>query len=160
MIHSVILPLLILFAPWLAVRFVFTTGRSKQITYRQSAPYLWAAALVWEIGILVPDVPISPETETFGVHTMGGVAAGILFYFVIKAYGLRFSGWWQKPLALYFLVCGLGIANELLEFFTDKTGLVVVPVHRNDTWWDMVANTLGAAIAFITAELYIRLRRQ
>lgn len=128
------------------------------MTYRQSAPYLLAAVIVWEVGLLLPSVDINSQTDTFLQHFMGGIASGILFYFVIKAYGLRLNKWWQKPVLLYFLVCGLGVANELLELFMDQTGLIIDLVHRNDTWWDLLANTLGAAVAFVCAELYRRAR--
>ncbi|HZM64658.1 MAG TPA: hypothetical protein VFB59_05985 [Candidatus Saccharimonadales bacterium] len=159
MIYGIILPTLLTFVPWLAVRYVFTTKFSRQMTYGQSARYLWPAAIAWEIGVLLPVIPIINETETFGMHTMGGIAAGILFYFVVKAYHLRFGSWWQKPLALYFLVCGLGVSNELFELLLNKTGIIVKAVHQNDTWWDLTANTLGATMAFICAELYRCLHR-
>lgn len=129
------------------------------MTYRKSAPYLWAAAVAWEIGMLLPIIPVSDETETFGMHGMGGIAAGILFYFVVKAYSLHFSGWWQKPLALYFFVSGMGVMNELFEFFLNKTTILVEPMHQNDPWWDLTANTVGATIAFVCAEAYRRARR-
>lgn len=157
-IHFVLLPVLITFVPWVLTRFVFATSYSKRFSYRQSAPYLWAAAILWEVGLFLPEVSINGQTETFAQHFAGGVVAAILFYFFASAYGIRFARWWQKPLTLYFFVSGLGVANELLELLTDITGLVVDPVHRNDTWWDLLANTVGAGIAFACAELYRRTR--
>lgn len=60
---------------------------------------------------------------------------------------------WLELASLYFLVSGLGAANELFEFFLDKTGLV--DFETWDTWWDLLANTLGA-LAFWFAYKFLK----
>lgn len=106
----------------------------------------------------LPVIHINDQTQTFGMHSFGGIVACILFYFVVKAYGLKFAGWWQKPLMLYFFASGLGVLNELFELFLDQIGIITEPMHPNDTWWDLTANTLGAATAYIVIETYRHIR--
>jgi glycopeptide antibiotics resistance protein len=36
----------------------------------------------------------------------------------------------------------LGVANELFELFITQSGLI--HLDPSDTWWDLLANTLGA----------------
>ena len=49
---------------------------------------------------------------------------------------------WLELTGLYFLVSGLGVANELFELLIEKTGITYVGSW--DTWWDLLANSLGA----------------
>lgn len=156
MIYLVIIPALLTFAPWLVVRYVLPTPASRRVTYRQAAPYLWLAAVLWVVAMTLPVVPITSQTNTFGMHFTGGVVACILFYFAARAYGWRFKVRWHAWVALYFFVSGLGVANELFELLLNLTGIEVVDVHPNDTWWDLTANTLGAAIAFASSQVVRR----
>lgn len=157
-IYYVVLPALLTFAPWLVVRHVFANPHSRNMSYRQAAPYLWAAAVLWEVAMNLPVVPINEQTETFGMHFTGGVVACVLYYFVIKAYGLKFPAWWYTPVILYFFVSGLGVTNELFENFLYQTNIAVMPMSITDTWWDLTANTLGAATAFACAEVLRKLK--
>lgn len=157
MIYLVIIPLLLAVVPWIAVRFVFVTGKSRQLTYEQAMPYLLAAAFLWMFAFFVPNIPISAETDTFSQHAMGGVVAGVLFAFARRAYGWRFSAWWQPWLALYGFVSALGVLNELFELFTTKTGVIII--DSSDVWWDLLANTIGGVVAFAAFEI-VRLSRR
>ncbi len=153
-----IVPLLLLCVPWLFARYVFATPASKQLSYRQSLPYLAPSAILWVIGFELPEFSLAHgATYTFGLHTTGGIIAAILFWYVVRAYRLRFAWWWQEPLALYFFVCGLGVLNELFEFAMFSAGLS--PDNGRDTWWDLTANTLGATLAFATMLVIRRLSR-
>ena len=161
MIYDIALPLLVAIAPWIIVRYVFTSASSRKISYRAAIPYLWSAAVVWEIGIRLWEMGIRVsiingqlETDTLALHTIGGIAACILFYFVIKVYRLHFAERWYKPVALFFFVSGLGVTNELFELFLNQTHILVVTMHPNDTWWDLTANSLGAMIAYGCMSLY------
>lgn len=106
----------------------------------------------------LPVVPINDQTDTFGMHFTGGVVACILFYFAARAYGWHFPKWWHAPVALYFFASGLGVLNELFENLLYQTNIVVVPMSSTDTWWDLTANTLGAATAFAVAQIFRRVR--
>ena len=49
--------------------------------------------------------------------------------------------------SLFALVSALGCVNELAELFMVKTGLAHITL--DDTNWDILANTLGAAAVWI-----------
>jgi hypothetical protein len=140
-------PLIILFAPWLIARYIFRTAETAQLAYAPLMPYLAGASALWILSFFLPGIPISSEMETFSQHAAGGVAATILFWYFVRAYRWRFAYWWQEIAALYFFVGGLGVANELFELATTKSGLIVV--DGGDVWWDLLANTCGAALAFL-----------
>ncbi|HEU5187510.1 MAG TPA: hypothetical protein VFT87_03330, partial [Candidatus Saccharimonadales bacterium] len=90
-----IIPTLLLFMPWVMLRFVFSTPKTQGISYKESLPYLVPAAVLWVVALMVPNVPISPETETFSMHMTGGVVAAILFLYATKVYQWRFETKWQ-----------------------------------------------------------------
>lgn len=146
MIYTLFIPLALLFVPWLAVRFVFKTKNTQKLPYLKYAWLLWLASLAWFLSQWLPNIPISPETDTFTMHSMGGVVAAILFIYVCRVYQISFKYWWQAWLGLYFFVSGLGVLNELFEFFIDRTG--IFDVIGGDEWWDLTANTLGGLVAF------------
>lgn len=156
MIYLVIIPLLLVVVPWIAVRFVFVTDKSMRLTYKQAMPYLLAAAFLWVLAFFVPNIPVSPETDTFSQHAMGGVVAGVLFLFACRAYGWRSSSWWQPWLVLYAFVSSLGVLNELFELFATKTELTII--DGSDVWWDLLANTIGGIVAFAAYEVLRRVR--
>jgi hypothetical protein len=154
-IYSVLIPLGLLVVPWLLVRFVFATKATRSLPYRQHAWYLWVASAVWLASQLLPNVPISVETDSFTMHFMGGAVAAILFAYTVKVYRLGFDHTWQLWVGLYLFASGLGVLNELFEFTADKTWLIVLPdyVTTRDTWWDLVANTLGAFLTLACIRL-------
>lgn len=151
-LYQLVIPLFLSVVPWLITRYVFTTSVSKQMGYKRAAPYLLTASLLWAIDFALPDFPLfGGATDTFVMHTGGGVVAAILFWYAVSAYTLKCTLWWQEPLFLYLFVSGLGVMNELLEFFLHQTGYL--PDSGGDTWWDLTANTLGAGLAFLIVRL-------
>lgn len=157
MLYQLAIPFFLLFMPWVVVRFVLATPASRQVRYRRAAPYLALAAVLWFVGFALPGVSLfGGATTTFILHTIGGVIAAVLFWFVTYAYQLSWKQWWQEPLALYAFACALGVLNELFEFFLYQTKFFDDP--GADTWWDLTANTLGAALAFAAVLVLRRMR--
>lgn len=146
MIYRIFIPIALLFVPWLLVRYVFKTKQTADLPYVKHAGYLVAAAVCWVLAMVLPNIPISLQTDTFTMHSMGGVVATILFLYATRVYQITFKYWWQPWLALYFFVSGFGVLNELFEFFIDTFG--IQEVIGGDEWWDLLANTVGAFIAF------------
>lgn len=151
MIHLIIIPMLLAIAPWVAVRFIFSTEQSRKVTYEQAMPYMLVAAFLWVAAFMVPNIPISPETDTFSQHAMGGVVAAVLFLFAERAYGWHFNEWWQPWAALFGFVSALGVLNELLELFTNHIGFT--RIDGGDVWWDLLANTVGGVVAFASYQI-------
>lgn len=151
MIYLVIIPLALMFVPWLLVRFIFKTQHTANLAYSKHAWLLVTASLTWVGAMTLPNVAIASQTETTTMHTLGGVVAALLFIYAVRVYQIQFRFWWQSVLALYFFVCGLGVLNELFELFLFKIG--VPGVIGGDEWWDLAANTFGAYLAYLIARL-------
>lgn len=146
MIYHVFIPIALTVVPWMLVRFAFTTPQTRKLPYRKLSLYLWLAAYFWIFALSLPAIPISHETTTFTMHFTGGVVAAILFEYFTKAYQLKFTAIWQQLVLLYLVVSGLGVLNELFEFYLNWSGLD--PQSAADTWWDLYANTLGGFLGF------------
>lgn len=146
MIYNVVIPAALLVAPWLVVRFVFVTPKSRRVTYKESSGFLGLAAALWVMALVVPNVPISPETTTFSMHMTGGAVAAVLFLYAVKVYGWTFAVWWQKWVGLFFFVSALGVVNELFELFLNQIGYPGMIL--GDERWDLLANTIGAFAAY------------
>jgi len=52
-------------------------------------------------------------------------------------------------LVLFAFVCMLGVLNELAEFLFELITPLTFSVDSQDTWRDFVANTFGAALAWM-----------
>lgn len=147
MIYELVIPVLLLAVPWLVTRFILATPASRRMTFRQAAPYMLVVTALWAVGFVLPNVPITNQTDSFSLHTAGGVAAGVLWLYAMRAYRIKFVVWWYAPLSLYLLVSGLGVLNELFEVFLNATGWE--HIYNLDAQWDLVANTTGATLVFI-----------
>jgi hypothetical protein len=146
--------------PWVVARFVFSLEKAKKHSYLWHGRYTLPAGALWIVGYFLPQIPVNVhETDTFMLHSVGGIIATILFAYYMNLFDVRFKNWWQKYLALYFFVCGLGVANELFEFACFRLDLGdMTMLSDKDTWWDLVANTTGATVAFVTWQIYSRIR--
>ena len=145
-IYYLIIPLALLFVPWLIVRYAFKTKQTENLPYKKHAAYLLAAALVWWAAMLLPNIPVSGQTDTTTMHFLGGAVAALLFVYAVKSYRIRFVERWQPWISLFLFVSALGVLNELFEFFLSFTQFAV---EGGDEWWDLAANTAGAYAAYI-----------
>ncbi len=132
--------------PWVLVRYVFTTEQTRQIRYQDGAIYMWISSAIWVLSQILPNVPLSDQTDTTTMHTLGGVVAAVLFMYAVRVYKIRFETWWQPWIGLFLFASGLGILNELFEFFLQSVGWP--DIVGGDEWWDLAANTFGAFVAY------------
>lgn len=155
MIYVILIPLGLLIVPWWLVRYVFVTEATRTLPYRRYAEYLWVASAVWLLSQVLPNVPVSPETDSSTMHFLGGVAAAILYLYTLKVYKLRLGRGWELWVGLFLFVSALGVLNELFEFIGYKVGFMPVPdtMGRFDTWWDLVANTTGSLLTLAITRL-------
>lgn len=158
LIYTIVIPIALLFVPWLLVRYVFSTPVSRKLAYWPQAWYLWIAAALWELAMVVPNIPlaaIAAETTSFSMHLTGGVVTAVLYRYALEAYKVTCTAGWQPWLGLYFFASAAGVLNELFEFTADKIGIIPLPsyVTPRDTWWDLVANTGGALCGFAVLQI-------
>lgn len=105
------------------------------------------AAFLFLIAWFIPDVHVSHETTTFQQHFVGGGVYSACLYVYFK----KLLGWKVSLVSSFILlfawVSAFGVANELVEFTLTKTGLA--NIGTGDTDWDLLANTLGAALGYV-----------
>lgn len=144
--YAVAPPVVIAILPWLLARYVFRTKATKDLPYWKHGGWLIATAAAWFIAFLLPKATlVGDQSDSLVMHFTGGVSTGLLFAYVLRAYKISFTAWWQPLVALYFIASGLGVANELMEQFLFQARILdTTPPSVYDTWWDLTANTLGA----------------
>lgn len=153
MVYEIIIPLAILVGPWLLVRYVFATPHTRDLPFSKHIGYILAAVALWLVALRMPEIPM-PETDTFSMHMMGGVVAAVLFVYATKVYNLKWEAWWQAWVGLFFFVSTLGVVNELFELLLNRLnypGMIL-----GDERWDLLANTIGALVAFSVLQVFGR----
>lgn len=143
---SVIVPLIIyFFLPALLERGF--TGKSAV----SRMPLLIAGALFF-IAWYLPSPLIRGMNTHFTTHFVGGGLFTGFLWLYIKNFARQRRHLLYDLTMLYFLVNALGAANELFEFGAVEAGLS--DLDPRDTWWDLLANNLGAFLFWIGYETY------
>ncbi len=138
---SVFVPLVI----YLFLPLVLEQSKNK------SAPrntLLALTCLVYFISWYLPSPLIEGKDTSFTTHLVGGgVFSGLLWLYLKKYFNWR-AGHWLELGSLYAFVCTLGVTNELFELVIFQLGLQR-HINGADTWWDLVANTLGMLLFWL-----------
>jgi hypothetical protein len=162
------LPLLLILAPPLLVKYIFPTRQSITQKYWHGVGYLIGAAVSWAASIHIPNLPVG-GSESVTTHLMGGgLVAPFLFVYCKRRYinrdrtqkiyetlGLAFNPMVLRFAMLFAFSCTFGVVNELAELVFVSTAMDTIIL--NDTGSDLTANTVGTVVAFIGMELW-RLR--
>ncbi|WP_340644499.1 VanZ family protein [Phenylobacterium sp.] len=90
-----------------------------------------------------------PQQDLPSAH-MGDKIEHSIAWFVLTMTGLLLSH--HRPLAIAAFAIGLGVAVELLQ--------AIMGFGRHGDWRDLVADTLGVAVALVIYALVRRLRRR
>ncbi len=123
----------------------------KEASARKNLLVLYAACAVFFVSWYLPSPLIDGQDTSFVTHFIGGgIFCALLWFYVKRSLSLRVA-WWLECLLVFALVSSLGSINELAEFFMVKTGIASILLV--DTTWDIVANTLGAAIGLMLGRL-------
>ncbi len=85
----------------------------------------------------------------------GGFLAFMVCYLVARDIGRPMTRFQFFVLA-FLVVTAFGVANEILEFFVQEYFGIVLAKNLNDTWLDLISNTIGA---FIGAVCFVPLLR-
>jgi uncharacterized membrane protein YidH (DUF202 family) len=114
--------------------------------------WVYLAALLIVVSVLLPDIHISNQTQTFQQHFVGGgMYVACLFIYIKQLLNWRLH-WTAEILVLFAWVSAFGVAVELLEFLA--TQVDIVHLANADTDWDLLANTLGAFCLFLLYSVY------
>ena len=101
------------------------------------------------MGSAISEILLNSMTGNFILHASGGVSSVFLFIYLTKTLRLSFVNWRVTLLVLFAFVCMLGVLNELAEFLFELITPLTFSVDSQDTWRDFVANTFGAALAWM-----------
>ncbi len=147
MLQSILVPVAMYgMYPWVMHRMLgIRTSRSVWIV---------AACAAYAISWYLPSFLIGGENTAFSTHFVGGGLFCALLWMAIVYDGRWQLAWFQHLALLYFLVSGLGVANELFELLLSQT--VMPDFSMNDTWWDLLANSLGALVGWSVTYRYYK----
>jgi hypothetical protein len=110
-------------------------------------PWLIGAFLTGLVGSVLA-FAIGDVWGNFALHASGGFASTLLFVYFMQTLRITFN-WRLTTVLLFGFVCTLGVLNELAEFAVELLGLLTMSFDSQDTWRDFVANTSGAATAWL-----------
>lgn len=94
----------------------------------------------------IDDIEFSNRIE----HAVGGgVMAGLVCFLAIKDSAVSMRKFQFVVLSI-LLATALGVMNEILEFFLQNYFGFISADNINDTWLDLVSNTVGILFATLT----------
>jgi hypothetical protein len=113
---------------------------------------LYSACILFFISWYLPSPLIHGEDTSFVTHFIGGgLFTGLLWLYLKKTLGWN-SSWYFEAFSLFALVSALGAINELFELLLVEAD--ISSILLTDTSWDILANTLGAAIVYGVYKVY------
>ena len=119
-------------------------GFANETKYRW---LLYLACVLFFISWYLPSPLIDGRDTSFTTHFVGGgLFTGLLWVYLVLAMRWR-SHWLVMAFSVFALVSALGCINELAELFMVKAGIARIEI--DDTNWDILANTLGAAAVWL-----------
>lgn len=142
-----LITLFIAVTPWFAIN-LYRRYFSKQKfnAFLPAGKVLIAAAVLYPIARFLPEPHLFEDTRTFLQHLIGGGFVSFLYFLYCK----KVLGWKisfaVEIVVIYAFASSLGAANELLEFAARSIGLY--DLDGSDVWYDLLANTLGAFVAY------------
>ncbi len=150
MLHVFIISLVFPSAVWLvAPRALKHYGYDE----RKHKKMLLLACLLMFVSWYLPSPLIEGKDTSFTTHFLGGgVFCGLLGLYIQRTTVWR-APWYVELVALYALVSALGVANELFELALYKLHIMETVA---DTSWDLLANTLGALMAYVVYKVWPR----
>ena len=108
---------------------------------------LYLACVLFFVSWYLPSPLIEGRDTSFTTHFVGGgLFTGLVWVYLVLAIRWR-AHWLVMAFSVFALVSALGCVNELAELLMVKVGLARITL--DDTNWDILANTLGAAVVWL-----------
>jgi len=139
---SVFVPLVLYFGlPWLLQISGLSTGDKHR-------SLLLVACLLFAGSWYLPSPLIDGQDTSFTTHFVGGgLFCGWLWLYLKRSLDWKHT-WWIELFGLFALTSALGTINELFELLLVESGIVNITL--SDTPWDLLANTLGAGVFWLS----------
>ena len=127
----------------LAFAVPYVLRRNNFIDEKKYRWLLYCAGVLFFVSWYLPSPLIEGRDTSFTTHFVGGgLFTGLLWIYLVLVMRWR-AHWLVMAFSLFALVSALGCVNELAELCMVKVGLAHITL--DDTNWDILANTLGAA---------------
>lgn len=127
---------------------IFFTNKTVQTSSRS----IFSLGIIFLFSILGYAVAVTitdPELGNRILHGFGGGFMALLVCFlVVKDTNIQIRKF-QFFLFSLLVVATLGVANEILEFFLQNYTDLVLAQSINDTWYDLISNSVGSFIAAV-----------
>ena len=131
----------------LAFAVPYVLRRNNFIDEKKYRWLLYCAGVLFFVSWYLPSPLIEGRDTSFTTHFVGGgIFAGLLWVYLVLSTRWR-AHWLVMAFSVFALVSALGCINELAELLMVKVGLARITL--DDTSWDILANTLGAAAVWI-----------
>ncbi len=102
--------------------------------------------------LLIPNDELSNRV----LHALGGgFAAFFICFLVFRDSKIQLTRF-QFFVFSFLVVTALGTANEIIEFFLQNNYHLIFAPNTNDTWQDLISNTVGALAAGICFTPFIK----
>ncbi len=102
-----------------------------------------SAFLAYIVSALIPDAAWGNRVQ----HAVGGgVVAFLVCFCATGDSGVRMSRFQFVALSV-LIVTALGVANEMFEYVLQTFGIALFAETPEDTWLDLVSNTVGIVVA-------------
>ncbi len=107
----------------------------------------FAALFAYFVSWYIPSPLIDGMNTSFSTHFIGGgIFSGLMWLWAKRQLGWK-PAWMLELLGVYAFVSAFGVANEIFELAAVQTG--ILHITSVDTWWDLLANTLGAFVFWV-----------
>jgi hypothetical protein len=106
----------------------------------------------YAIALSIPDL----EFGNRFLHAYGGGFMAVLVCFLVVKDSKLHINKFQFVVFSLLIATALGVANEILEFFLQNFLNLVFMRNINDTWYDLMSNTVGMSIAAILFTPFIK----
>lgn len=93
------------------------------------------------------------------LHASGGFLAFLVCFLVIRNSKLHLTKF-QFFFFSFLIVTTLGVANEITEFFLQNYFNFLAATSINDTWLDLISNTVGLLVAAIIFTPFIPVEKE
>ncbi|MDP3800174.1 MAG: hypothetical protein Q8Q90_02000 [bacterium] len=129
-----------------------TIPSSKEFSFVSLFYILISCLVAFTASFSVKDLDLSNRIlHTFG----GGFITFLVCFLVVKNTKLQISRF-QFFTFSFLVVISLGAANEILEYFLQNYLSFSFAKSANDTWLDLISNTVGALIASVILVPFVK----
>ncbi len=138
---------------------VFFKGKLPRVQLRSVYSVLLiaiASGLSYAISYAVPD----PQLSNRVLHVVGGGFVSFFVCFLVTK-DSRFSlTTFQFVIFSILIVTTMGVCNELSELFVQTHSHMIFSDNQNDTWLDLLSNSIGIALGVLVFTPFIHKSRK